>query len=515
MVLFFPYVSYAIEPSDPYYATDQWYLEKISASEAWNISTGSKDVVIAILDTGLDMNHPDIIENLWVNEGEIPGNGIDDDGNGFVDDVHGWDFIDNNGDPSPDTSEGSSIDAIVHGTIISGIIGAEGDNGIGIAGINWNVSVMPIRMLDKEGSGSSVIAQQAIDYAVQNGADVINMSFTSLTNDALLTGAVERAYKAGVVVVAALGNDDIDTTVTPVYPACLREGEDDWVIGVAASTKNDKKASFSNYGNCVDITAPGVGVFGLSYHDAEVGFEDLYTAGWSGTSVAAPIVAGAAGLLLSVHPSLTPKEIRTILKLSVDPIEINTLYQGKMGSGRLNLARAFEYADSIITLRTADHSSVLEGIQVGDFVRTEQSSTVFIISSADERRAIVDTNTYFTYEDSFKKVKLISPEEIANFRLTGLILPKEETVLVKIQSVPTVYSLGVNSLDAYSPLLRKIEDEGLAIDLYGEHWADYVIDIEATFFTRFGAGSDMTSLDEVQLEKLKTRAELAALAQAQ
>ena len=357
---------YAFTPNDTYFAK-QWYLPKINAPIAWDQTTGSSDVIVAVLDTGFDLDHPDLVANLWTNQGEVAGDGMDNDRNGFIDDLHGYDFVDDDGLPIPDDTPPIDISAIAHGTVIAGIIGAVGNNAEGIAGINWNVRLMSVRILNNEGSGSSFDARDAILYAVKNGADVINLSFTGFEIDTSFKQALQTAYDAGVVVVAAVGNakngeDAINVDERPIYPACHGEGEnEDWVIGVASSGQTDEKSVFSNYGAlCTDISAPGELIVSTTYQDANwVGFQTaFYAAGWSGTSMAVPMVAGAAALLRSAYPKLGPSQIESVLRLSADPVFGSGETNGKLGAGRLNIAKALEIAPSFfqaasVNLQTA------------------------------------------------------------------------------------------------------------------------------------------------------------------
>lgn len=358
-ILIIPSLVFARTPNDPQYA-EQWYLDAISAPEAWDVSTGSSSVIVAVLDTGIDLNHEDIRNNLWTNSDEILGNGIDDDHNGYIDDISGWDFVDSDNDPNPMVLTGENFDAGSHGTLIAGEIGAVGNNGVGIAGVSWDVSIMPIRMLGDDGSGSEYEAANAVRYAVANGARVINLSFTGNETHTALTAAIKDAYAKGVVVVAALGNDGRDTDIEPIYPACLRTSSDDWVIGVTAITETNLGADFTNYGTiCADIAAPGTEIYGLSYKNPSAGYPDSYVGSWNGTSMAAPLVSGAAALLFSQHPALSANDVRNILKLSVDPIRATGYPSGGLGAGKLNIARALELADSyssseLSTEETAD-----------------------------------------------------------------------------------------------------------------------------------------------------------------
>jgi subtilisin family serine protease len=345
-----PSLAFARTANDPV-RDQQWYLDAIGAPQAWDVTTGTSSVLVAVLDTGIDVDHEDILANLWTNPGEVANNGIDDDRNGYIDDVHGWDFVDDDNDPSPTVFSDDDYEVATHGTLIAGEIGAVGNNGFGVTGLVWDVSLLPVRMLGEDGSGTGHDAATAIRYAVEQGAKVINLSFAGNETNPALQNAVRYAYEQDVVVVAALGNDGRDVDRSPVYPACLRSTAEDWVIGVTALTERDLGADFTNYGvNCADIGAPGTGILGLSYQDDAVrGFEDSYAGLWNGTSMASPLVAGAAALLFSEYPTLSAGDVRNILKLSVDPIRATGFPSGGLGAGRLNVARALEIAASYAT----------------------------------------------------------------------------------------------------------------------------------------------------------------------
>lgn len=338
-------------PNDSF-VLDQWYLNTVRAYDAWDTTTGSKNVIVAVLDTGIDLNHPDLVGNLWTNSREIPNDGIDNDQNGYIDDIHGWDFVDRDNTPEPNIDQAVSLDAIAHGTVIAGVIAAVGNNGEGISGISWQSKIMPVRILDNVGSGETWHARQAIRYAIAAGADVINLSFTGFDYDADFESAVREAYEAGVVVVAALGNSSgggVDVNLSPIYPACfVGPNGEDYVLGITASDRKDTKASFSNFGsNCADLAAPGVEMFSTVFQDTQ--FEEIkkaYGGGWSGTSIATPLVSGAVVLLKSVYPALTPTQIKTILQLSVDPVLTGSAPVGSLGAGRLNVAKALTIAAS-------------------------------------------------------------------------------------------------------------------------------------------------------------------------
>lgn len=334
-------------PNDAFYG-DQWYLPRVGAPTAWGITTGRSDLVIAVLDTGVDLNHPDLFNNLWKNALEIPGNHQDDDGNGYIDDYDGWDFVDDDEGPEPQAAAIPDAGAIAHGTLVAGLIGAQSDNEIGYTGMLWEADIMPLRVLNESGVGSEDATAQAIDYAVANGAKVINMSFAGTGSGSRLRTSVRRAYDAGVVIVAALGNDAVNVDLTPVYPACYHSEVDDWVLGVTATDESDAETEFTNFGStCADLSAPGTNILGLDFQGEDP--EDAeYGGPWDGTSAASPLVAGAAGLLLAQYPTLTPAQVFTILKLAVDPIKTTLSGAGNIGVGRLNVAQALAIAPSFV-----------------------------------------------------------------------------------------------------------------------------------------------------------------------
>lgn len=369
---------FAKTSNDPRFS-ESWYLDAIRAPAAWDVTTGVSTMVVAVLDTGVDLDHEDLAGNIWRNSDEIAGNGKDDDRNGFIDDVQGWDFIDHDADPSPNPTHRSLRDATSHGTLIAGEIGAVGNNSLGTVGVNWRVQIMPIRMLDEQGGGTENTAAEAIRYAVKNGARVINLSFAGNEVHSALQSAVKDAFTNGVVVVAALGNESRNADASPVYPACLRTAVDDWVIGVTASDEDDRGASFTNYGKtCADIAAPGMNIFGLGYENVPQGYVDAYVGPWDGTSMASPLVAGAAALLLAEYPSLSATDVRNILKLSVDPLQNTGYSAGALGAGRLNVVRALALA----TAYAPATSETSERDEIDTQISTETSSNAFVVFGA-------------------------------------------------------------------------------------------------------------------------------------
>lgn len=336
-----------VTPTDPHFE-EQYYLKTIGAPSAWSLSTGSSQVVVAVIDTGVDIDHPDLINNIWKNTGEIPGDGLDNDKNDFVDDIFGWDFVNNIPDPRPKFGGKFSSVGINHGTLISGIIAAEGNNGIGVTGISWRSKIMPLRAFNNRGESDVSTVVRAIDYAIAKKVDVINFSFVGQFESEMFHSAIKRAMNANILIVAASGNDEInkegfDLTKNPtMYPTCFSLVYKHSIIGVASLEEKGQKAHSSNYGSCVTLSAPGVSFYTTQVVNYEQpNYTLFYGNGWSGTSLATALVSGSAALLKSLNQSYTPKDIISLLKetcVSVD--DINYSYKGKLGCGQINLGDA-------------------------------------------------------------------------------------------------------------------------------------------------------------------------------
>ena len=301
----------------------------IDAREAWSVSTGSPDVVVAVIDTGVELAHPDLAANIWVNQGEdCPGcrtNGADDDGNGYVDDWRGWDFV--NGDNNP-------TDDMGHGTHVSGTIAAVGNNGLGVAGVTWSTKIMPLKFLSAAGTGTVADAISAILYANANGAAILNSSWGGDEFSQALLDAIEQTDANGALFVAAAGNSYVNTDLEPNYPS---DYEAENVVSVGATDQFDRRAWFSNYGTrTVDLGAPGTNIYsawlGGSYR-----FQD-------GTSMATPHVAGAAALAKAVFPGASGIGLKALLLRTVDPI--SALAGTSRTGGRLNVDRAVRCSGS-------------------------------------------------------------------------------------------------------------------------------------------------------------------------
>ena len=308
-----------ISPNDPLFLS-QSYLSVINVPSAWGVTTGS-NIPIAVVDTGIDLSHEDLIGKLWVNSDEIPNNGIDDDHNGYIDDYNGYNFLNNNADLR---------DVHGHGTGIASIIAAQTNNGKGMAGINWQAPIMVLKALNSAGGGDFSTVARATRYAADNGAKIINMSFGAIDNYSDLADAVNYALDRQITVVAAVGNNHGQGIF---YPAAYSS-----VIAVSSIGDNGHISTFSNYGVGVDLAAPGENILmaGSSANN-----NSSYVRG-SGSSFAAAEVTGIVSLLLARYPNLSPVQISSILKstaisLSGDP---NDIY---VGAGRVDANQAVNY----------------------------------------------------------------------------------------------------------------------------------------------------------------------------
>jgi len=309
-------ISILAVPDDPLYC-QEWGMEKIQVAGAWDRSTGSTDVLIAVLDTGIDYTHPDLSANIWSNAGEIPGNHIDDDGNGYVDDRTGWDFFSDTADP---------MDQNGHGTACAGIIAAQGNNGIGIAGVLWNTRIVPLTVIGPEGYGYESDAIDAILYADAIGAGIVSISWGGTAPYLVLRDAMAASP---ALFVCAAGNSGTDNDVSPVYPASFDLPN---VIAVAATDENDNLAAFSNYGtSSVDVAAPGANILSTARGGRYTTF--------SGTSMAVPFVTGIAGLVKAQNPEYSGPDLKGTLLASTDSLPS---LDGKIATGgRVNACNAF------------------------------------------------------------------------------------------------------------------------------------------------------------------------------
>ncbi|MEM4440908.1 MAG: S8 family serine peptidase [Desulfurococcaceae archaeon] len=321
-----------LTPNDPMFSS-QWGLPKIQAPNAWNLTTGGSSVIVAVVDTGVDYNHPDINLNMWRNLGEICNNGLDDDGNGYVDDCYGINTINGTGNPMDDHG---------HGTHVAGIIGAVGNNGVGIAGINWQVSVMACKFLRSSGSGTLFDEVECLNYVKnmkQRGYNIVavNASYGSYSSSSTEKYAIQELRNVGVLMVAAAGNESKNNDGRFKSYPCSYSTSLDNVICVAATDSGDNLASFSNYGvNTVHVGAPGVNILST--------IPSSNYASWSGTSMATPHVAGLCALVKAKFPSYSYVNIKNAILNNVD--QVPSLSNKVSTGGRINAYKSVSNGDS-------------------------------------------------------------------------------------------------------------------------------------------------------------------------
>lgn len=420
-------------PNDPLYQDgSQWYLDAINAPAAWDSVTGDTTQIIAIIDTGVDWDHPDLDDNIWTNWHEIPDNGIDDDNNGYIDDTRGWDFINNDNDPNDDNS---------HGTHVAGIAAAEGNNGIGICGVAWNSQIMPIKMLQSSGTGNSTDFASAIEYAADNGATVINMSLGSYGESQVVKIACENAYAGtgdgeGSMLVAAAGNNHKKVSSPDpcrtygLVPMPMFPGAYSWVIGVMAEDAGPC-GGFSNWdfdgpiafeGFNYEIQAKGVGIISCKPNGS------YWTK--SGTSMASPEVAGAVALMRQYNPDDSGEQIfaKLIQGSNSGLIDIYgsltaslvpnlyyidyTIVDTLPGCDNDGIADAGETIQLYLTIKNAggQADSVWSKIRFGEF---EDTTTAVVVDSTSY---IGSMSAYSTMSGLLSPFKIEIDNEIAHNR---------------------------------------------------------------------------------------------------
>ncbi|MBS3784133.1 MAG: S8 family serine peptidase, partial [Anaerolineae bacterium] len=341
-----------ITPNDNFYQAQQWNLRLIGLPEAWVFTRGSTGP-IAVIDTGVDLDHPDLAGKLWTNAGEIESNGVDDDGNGYTDDVHGWDFVSSDGLPDDDHG---------HGSHVAGIAAAQTDNGAGVAGVAWESPIMPLRVLNSSGEGGWADVLMAMVYAADNGASVLNLSLGQEPGDPqnpvpvqAVQATISYVQAGGCLVLAAAGNND--SQPAPVmYPAASPG-----VVAVAATTQSDGAWDRSNRGPEVDVAAPGVSIFSTTKNGG-------YT--WlSGTSMATPHVSGLAALLWSLDPGLKADQVTHVITSTAHDVHTPG-WDERTGWGRIDAQVAvFQLAQPEVAL-VAEPPSVLVGKETASITAT-------------------------------------------------------------------------------------------------------------------------------------------------
>ncbi len=406
-----------VKPNDPGFTDDefdikdQWGLPKAKFPEAWTVTKGSSANVVAIIDTGIDATHKDLRKRTF---------------------KPGYDFVNNTEIKGRVNSDDNG-----HGTLVAGVIGAIPNNDTGIAGTNWQVSFMPLKALNTRGSGKASNVAEAIVWAADHNATIINMSLggSGFGHDTVLTNAISYAFNKNVIIVAAAGNDAAtnggNLDVEPVFPICGDNGRN-MIIGVTATDQNDTKPAFANYGkSCIDVTAPGRRILSTINHDPHSGAMAKNSYAYaSGTSLATPFVSGLAALLKSRYPNATNSQIRDAIISSADKVDDLNLTQcagfsckGVLGTGRINAYKSLTSGMSFVS------------VEEGDVVRVEGSTQNYYISGGQKHLI-----SPFVQAQRFADVspKVVSESYLRNYPEGNYATPREGT-LVKIDRAPTIY----------------------------------------------------------------------------
>lgn len=432
-------------PNDTYYSS-QWHLPKIQADLAWEISTGEASaIIVADIDTGVKYTHEDLTGKV----------------------ITGWDFVNNDNNPMDDNG---------HGTHIAGIIGAMTDNATGIAGINWNAQILAIKVLDSRGYGSSVDTKSGMTYAADYpGCKVLSMSFGQYSEDYYIKSGVEYAYAKGCVLAAAAGNED---TSDPIYPGSYPE-----VIAVAATDQNDHRSVWnttdaSNYGTWVDVASPGTSIYS-TWISGTPPYKNS-----NGTSMATPLVAGLASLLLSINPNLTPDQVKSILENTADNIDsLNPGYVGLLGKGRINAYAALQtYLKTSLTYPTANQyvagSQAVQGTAGGYAFNSYQillnGAQLYSSSTAVDNGKLYDLNTTLQPDGAYNLM-------LRTTGTAGLFTGEAQVSITIDNTLPTAE---ITSPTLNSTVEGAINITGQATDLnFDYYYLEYSKD--GTNYTRF------------------------------
>lgn len=407
----------AVDAYDPGFTNNpqnvdrSWALPRIGAPDAWSFTTGSSQIVVAIVDTGIDQTHEDLRKASFVS---------------------GYDFITNQ-----DIAAGTDSDDNGHGTLVAGVLAATPNNGLGITGVTWAVSLMPLKALNANGEGNSENVAKAIRYATDHGATVINLSLggVGFGQDVGLANAIKYAYGHNVVIVAAAGNDlaanGVDLDKEPVFPIC-DDNAQNMVLGVAAVDANEQKPSFSNFGrSCVDVSAPGKRILSTIGRNPITRAKSPNTYAYaSGTSLAVPFVSGQAALLKALYPDATNRQIRDRIMASTDPIDASNLYQcgggscaGKLGTGRINI------------LRSLQSKIDREALQEGDVIQLQETGELFVLLGGRREKlsSLVQQQRY-----SSVVPRVVPLADVSSFPPGQFAAPADGT-LIKTSNSATVY----------------------------------------------------------------------------
>jgi subtilisin family serine protease len=448
--------------NDPGYPSN-WAVQKVNAPAAWNVATGNGQTVVAVIDTGFALNHEDLRNNWFTNTHESGNtqsgdrcwtgtvqnkttNGCDDDDNGYIDDWRGWNFSETDNNPMAGRTNPAGA-GVAHGTEVSGLVGASGNNATGVTTINWNTKIMPLQALSDDGPGFTSDVAAAIYYAVDNGADVVNLSLGGSIFDPALKAATDYAYTHNVVVVAAAGNcgtgNEQGCQGLPAgsisYPA-----SNDHVIAVGATTVNDQRASFSSYGPALDVTAPGSGTI-VSPTWTATNDATLYSGALYGTSFASPQVASLASLIKSIRPSSSVEDVTALLLASATKIPVmnNSSYTNELGHGVINAGVALTIASSLNATSTTPKL-----LQTGGPVSEHRFASTDTLGSGCTANAsnyctVWLRNTQTGY-DRYLPYQLTSQQGSTGWTWSGTILQSGDWQIRAVQgdNRSSLYSLG-------------------------------------------------------------------------
>lgn len=469
-----PSVAIAALPQDPY--ATQWSFADTGVYDVWNDTRERRVPVVAIIDNGFDTFHPDLAQNVWKNTDEIPDNSIDDDANGYIDDVWGWDFVGQDNDPRPTvddlTSSEITLRIVHHATAVAGMIGAVHNNDIGGAGIVKKVQLMNVRILDQNGGGNFDFLDEAIRYGVDNGASVINLSIVGNELTEEIKQAVQYANQKNVAIVAAAGNSRSYLTELPQFPVCIdAKPSTTTILGVSAINQEHRSATFSNYGSdCIDITAPGEHISSTLRYSPRFGLSDMYGNNWNGTSFAAPFVSAAVALVQSIQPNWSVQQVYAAVLTNVHktPTTEEEAYRHIFGAGLVQVHKAMQYAYSqllgtapSVTEFLAVHTTGKEIYRYNqntktfsetplsapiayDFLTSDtdaEGNTFFWTSTFSERKKMVDVTQY-----NFSGTKILSWSTPASsplqiFIANVLDTPEQEIILAPSGTSDVVYQL--------------------------------------------------------------------------
>jgi len=441
----------ALEPNDSLYAL-QTYLPVVMAAEAWDRTRGEQgNTVIAVIDGGTEILHPDLQQNVWINEGEIPGDSLDNDGNGRVDDVYGWNFANNSGDPTGlPTTPGNAN----HGTHVAGIISAVSNNNLGVSGISWNARVMAVNAGGVVRDNVIPFGYEGILYAAQNGAQVISCSWgrggaASLYEQEVINNVTD----AGALIVASAGNEGSQMAH---YPSSYHN-----VLAVAATDDNDIRANFSNFGQDVDVSAPGVFILST--------LTDSSYGRLSGTSFSCPLVAGSIGLVLTQNPAWHPLQGGEQIRVTADDIDDkNPLFRGNMGKGRLNVLKALtENLPSVrlkdLSFTETDEDSIIEpgetvavSLVIKNYL-TPVSNLSLILSTFDPYVSLLTSDVNISSLGTLEEKLVTTPfrfnvseaapiGHVVEFRIDMSSGPYSDFDNFKLTVLPTFTTASINNL---------------------------------------------------------------------